>query len=105
MTDLPIPALEMRELVGRTDAAAFDNANGDLVYPYLSGSTYEASGSSATSASTRITRGPSALHPVSMALRAFALTNGLILAPAFHVAVLRPIELAAWRLCSTPRAR
>lgn len=42
MTDLPIPALEMRELVGRTDAAAFDNASGDLVYPYFPGSAYEA---------------------------------------------------------------
>jgi hypothetical protein len=105
MTDLPIPALEMRELVGRTDAAAFDNASGDLVYPYFPGSAYEGTRSSATSASTRITRGLSALHRVWMALRAFALTSGLIFAAAFPVAMLLPMEIAAWRLCSTPRTR
>lgn len=42
MTDLPIPPLEMRELVGPTDAAAFDNPSGELVYPYLPAAAYEA---------------------------------------------------------------
>jgi SAM-dependent methyltransferase len=37
---LPIPPLEMRELVGPTDAAAFDNPNLDLVYPYLPQEAY-----------------------------------------------------------------
>lgn len=32
---LPIPPPEMRALVGPTDAAAFDNPSGALVYPYL----------------------------------------------------------------------
>jgi SAM-dependent methyltransferase len=39
---LPIPPLEMRQLVGPTDAAAFDNPNLDLVYPYLPQEAYTA---------------------------------------------------------------
>jgi SAM-dependent methyltransferase len=42
MTDLPIPPLEMRELVGPTDTAAFDNPSGGLLYPYLPAHAYEA---------------------------------------------------------------
>jgi SAM-dependent methyltransferase len=38
----PIPPLEMRELVGPTDPAMFDNPTGKPVYPYLSDATYEA---------------------------------------------------------------
>ena len=40
--EIPIPPLEMRQLVGPTDPAAFDNPNGDLVFPFLPESTYEA---------------------------------------------------------------
>jgi SAM-dependent methyltransferase len=39
---LPLPPLEMRELVGPTDAAAFDNPIGAPVYPYLADEQYEA---------------------------------------------------------------
>lgn len=38
---LPIPPLAMRELVGPTDPAAFDNPTGDLVYPHLPEEAYE----------------------------------------------------------------
>ena len=33
--DLPIPPLELRELVGPTDPALFDNPDGNLVVPGL----------------------------------------------------------------------
>ena len=39
--NLPIPPLEMRILVGPTDVAAFDNANGSVVYDYLDEAVYE----------------------------------------------------------------
>jgi SAM-dependent methyltransferase len=39
--NLPIPPLEMRQLVGPTDVAAFENPSGGLVYPYLSPEFYE----------------------------------------------------------------
>ena len=39
--ELPVPPLEMRELVGPTDAAAFDNPSGDLVFPDLAPDSYE----------------------------------------------------------------
>jgi SAM-dependent methyltransferase len=39
---LDFPPLEMRELVGPTDVAAFDNPAGAFVYPYLAPSLYEA---------------------------------------------------------------
>lgn len=38
----PIPPLEMRELVGLTDPAMFDNPTGEAVYPYLPAHAYEA---------------------------------------------------------------
>ena len=38
---LPLPPLEMRELVGPTDPAFFDNPTGDPVYPYLQSEVYE----------------------------------------------------------------
>ena len=38
---LPMPALEMRELVGPTDEAAFDNPEGSLVYSYIEPDQYE----------------------------------------------------------------
>ena len=38
----PIPPLEMRELVGPTDPALFDNPSGTPVYPYLQTHVYEA---------------------------------------------------------------
>lgn len=34
-SDLPIPPLEMRELVGPTDIASFDNPTGELIYSFL----------------------------------------------------------------------
>ena len=39
---LPLPPVEMRELVGPTDPAAFDNPSGVLVYPYLPAEQYDA---------------------------------------------------------------
>jgi SAM-dependent methyltransferase len=39
---LPIPPLEMRELVGPTDPAEYDNPTGELVYPYLVREQYHA---------------------------------------------------------------
>ena len=39
--ELPMPPLEMRELVGPTDPSSFDNPTGDLIYPYLPESAYE----------------------------------------------------------------
>jgi SAM-dependent methyltransferase len=39
---IPIPPPPMRQLVGPTDPEAFDNPNGDLVFPYLQPETYEA---------------------------------------------------------------
>jgi SAM-dependent methyltransferase len=40
--ELPIPPLEMRELVGPTDPAAFDNPTGALLYPFLDDADYDA---------------------------------------------------------------
>jgi len=40
-SELPIPPFEMRELVGPTDEALFDNPNGDLHFPDLSPEAYE----------------------------------------------------------------
>src|SRR5437016_14083456 len=37
---LPLPPLEMRQLVGLTDEAEFDNPSGGLVFPYLSAEQY-----------------------------------------------------------------
>jgi SAM-dependent methyltransferase len=39
--ELPLPPLEMRELVGPTNIEAFDNPTGALVYPYLPAEAYE----------------------------------------------------------------
>jgi SAM-dependent methyltransferase len=41
LDNLPIPPLEMRQLVGPTDIAAFDNPSGDPVYSYLAPEVYE----------------------------------------------------------------
>jgi len=41
-TELPLPPLEFRQLVGPTDPAAFDNPTGEPVYPYLPPEAYEA---------------------------------------------------------------
>lgn len=41
LENLPFPPLEMRELVGPTDIAAFDNPSGNLVYHYLEPEFYE----------------------------------------------------------------
>ena len=41
LDNLPIPPLEMRELVGPTDPAAFDNPTGRPVYDYLAPAAYE----------------------------------------------------------------
>jgi SAM-dependent methyltransferase len=38
---LPLPPLEMRQLVGPVDPALFDNPSRGLVYPYLPASAYE----------------------------------------------------------------
>ncbi len=38
---LPLPAEEMRALVGPTDPAAFDNPDGSLVYPYIEQDAYK----------------------------------------------------------------
>ena len=38
---LPLPPLEMRQLVGPVDPALFDNPSGGLVYPHLPASAYE----------------------------------------------------------------
>lgn len=38
---IPIPPLEMRQLVGPEDPAAFDNPTGGLVFPFLPESAYE----------------------------------------------------------------
>lgn len=40
--EIPIPPLEMRQLVGPEDPAAFDNPTGELVFPFLPESAYEA---------------------------------------------------------------
>lgn len=40
-TDLPIPPLQMREMVGPTEIAAFDNPSGVPVFPDLPGDAYE----------------------------------------------------------------
>jgi SAM-dependent methyltransferase len=37
---LPLPPLEMRQLVGPVDPALFDNPSGGLVYPYLPATAY-----------------------------------------------------------------
>jgi SAM-dependent methyltransferase len=42
MTDLPMPPLPMREAVGPTDTAVFDNPTGDLVFPHLPIEAYDA---------------------------------------------------------------
>jgi SAM-dependent methyltransferase len=42
LPELPIPPPEMRRLVGREDAASFDNPSGDPVYAYLPEESYEA---------------------------------------------------------------
>jgi len=42
MPMLPYPPLEMRELVGPTDLAAFDNPSGALVYPDLPPESFDA---------------------------------------------------------------
>jgi SAM-dependent methyltransferase len=39
---LPLPPLEMRKLVGPTEDAAFDNPSGELVFPYLDATLYDA---------------------------------------------------------------
>lgn len=41
-TELPIPPLEMRRLVGPRDLALYDNPNGELVYSYLAPETFRA---------------------------------------------------------------
>jgi len=41
LDDLPLPPLEMRELVGPTDIAAFDNPTRKPVYEYLDASLYD----------------------------------------------------------------
>jgi SAM-dependent methyltransferase len=38
--DLPVPPVELRELVGPTDAALFDNPTGDPVFPDLDANSY-----------------------------------------------------------------
>jgi SAM-dependent methyltransferase len=38
---LPFPPLEMRELIGTADLAAFDNPAGSLVYDYIDSNLYE----------------------------------------------------------------
>jgi SAM-dependent methyltransferase len=40
-TGIPIPPLELRQLVGLLDPAAYDNPTGDVVYSYLSAESYE----------------------------------------------------------------
>jgi SAM-dependent methyltransferase len=40
-TDIPIPPLGLRELVGLTDPSYYENPAGDLVYPYLPAGAYE----------------------------------------------------------------
>lgn len=42
LSELPLPPYDMRRLVGPTDPAAFDNPSGELVYPFLDPSAYEA---------------------------------------------------------------
>jgi SAM-dependent methyltransferase len=41
LNSLPYPPLEMRELVGPTQLAAFDNPNGSLVYEHLTPESYD----------------------------------------------------------------
>lgn len=41
-SDIPIPPLEMRQLVGPTEPEAFDNPTGKLVFPFVPESAYEA---------------------------------------------------------------
>jgi len=41
MTELPIPPLEMRESVGPTDPALFDNPSGGLIFPQVRPEAYE----------------------------------------------------------------
>jgi SAM-dependent methyltransferase len=38
--EIPIPPLELRELVGLPDASFYDNPTGELVYPYLPAKAY-----------------------------------------------------------------
>lgn len=40
-SDIPIPPLEMRQLVGPTDPEAFDNPTGKPIFPFLPESAYE----------------------------------------------------------------
>lgn len=40
-TSLPIPPLEMRQLVGPTEISLYDNSDGSLVYPWLAPELYE----------------------------------------------------------------
>jgi SAM-dependent methyltransferase len=39
--EVPIPPLELRELVGLTDPNYYDNPTGELIYPYLPAHSYE----------------------------------------------------------------
>jgi SAM-dependent methyltransferase len=39
--EIPIPPLELRELVGLPDPSFYDNPTGELVYPYLPAKAYE----------------------------------------------------------------
>lgn len=41
-TEIPIPPPEMRQLVGPTDPAAFDNPTGSPIFPFVPEPTYEA---------------------------------------------------------------
>lgn len=41
LAELPTPPPEMRQLVGATDPALFDNPSRGLVYPYLPAAAYE----------------------------------------------------------------
>lgn len=42
MTEIPLPPLEMRQLVGPTDPALFDNPSGEPIFPNLPVSAYDA---------------------------------------------------------------
>lgn len=40
-TELPIPPLEMRQLVGQTDVSAFDNSTGALIFDFVDASAFK----------------------------------------------------------------